>query len=86
MSDPKLRIGANFCKCTACGKYFNSEYPFGKHRRGGECLTVEEMLKKGFSLNEKDYWISSNQPNGVRGASKEARSLGGGGDAAHNDR
>jgi len=32
--DPKLPPYTDFCKCTVCGEYFNSEKPFSMHRQG----------------------------------------------------
>jgi hypothetical protein len=61
-SDPRLPFGSRFCRCSVCGKYFNSAYPFDLHRTGHpeqrRCLTDEEMVGRGMLLNAKGYWIS----------------------------
>ena len=62
MSDPKLPARTNFCKCPACGEYFNSEYSFNKHRIGPytarRCRNHEEMRKRGMGINKRGYWTS----------------------------
>lgn len=58
MSDPKLPPGTNYCKCAACGEYFNSVYSFDMHRKYGECLSVPAMNGKGMQINARGYWIS----------------------------
>lgn len=62
-SDPKLPAYSNFCKCTVCGEYFTSVYPFDMHRIGKHgddrrCLTTKEMKARGMSKNIKGYWRS----------------------------
>ena len=60
--DPKLPYGTNYCKCSACSEYFNSEKAFAMHRIGPpgerECLCEAEMLEKGMDRNRKGYWVS----------------------------
>ena len=54
-------------QCTDCDEYFNHEYGFDRHRigkhRGSQrrCLSVAEMVKKGFSKNAKGFWITEPQ-------------------------
>ena len=62
-ADPKLPIGSNFCQCSGCGEYFNSELPFrlhrfGTHGKSRRCLTAAEMLEKGMAVSAKGYWVS----------------------------
>jgi hypothetical protein len=54
-------------QCQGCKGYFNSSYAFDKHRRGEHghdrrCLTPEEMLAKGMSVNADGYWITKAMP------------------------
>ncbi len=67
MTAPKLTGGR--CQCAACGEYFNSDTPFGRHRVGsyakpGEwqgnrrCLTPAEMTAKGWQPNAAGFWIT----------------------------
>jgi hypothetical protein len=57
-------LKGNHNQCQGCKEYFNSTGAFDKHRTGKHgvdrrCMTTEEMIAKGFSLNaagkEKDY-------------------------------
>ena len=54
MSDPKLPPYSNFCKCPACGEYFNSVSGFEYHRVNGACVPPNE---RGMKVNAKGYWI-----------------------------
>ena len=50
-------------QCRGCDQYFNSNKAFDKHRRGQpghdrRCLTPEEMLAKGMSLNIYGFWVT----------------------------
>lgn len=53
-------------QCTICNQYFNSTRAFEKHRVGKyndrRCLTAEEMLAKGMSLNAAGFWIGTKMP------------------------
>lgn len=58
-------------QCQACKEYFNSTGAFNKHRTGKHgvdrrCLTPEEMIDKGFSLNATGYWIASKMPDHLK--------------------
>jgi len=63
-SNATLPLVGHRCQCPACGEYFNHEYGFEKHRVGKfkaghrRCLTVGEMVTKGFSKNLKGFWIT----------------------------
>jgi hypothetical protein len=57
-------------QCQGCKQYFNSTGAFEKHRYGKfgvdrRCLTEEEMLAKGMSLNAAGFWIGSKMPTDV---------------------
>lgn len=75
---PDKLLTGNRCLCRECGEYFNSAWGFTEHRVGGwgnhghdrRCLTVDEMLKRGWSLNEAGFWITSKSP--YRGGSARA--------------
>jgi hypothetical protein len=53
------------CRCSGCGEYFNSVSVFDRHRIGNweaeggnrRCLTVPEMLSRGWRLNARSFWI-----------------------------
>lgn len=50
-------------QCQGCKQYFNSNHAFDKHRvgkhcSGRRCLTPEEMLERGMSLNSANFWIT----------------------------
>ena len=64
MSDPKLPIGTNYCKCTSCGHYFGGVAAFDLHRRGTAdraCFDPAVIADKEgrllLSLNAKGYWV-----------------------------
>lgn len=66
MKDPKLPVGTNYCKCSACGEYFGGVSGFDLHRRGTEdraCLPPSQVAnKEGKSLlrlNERGYWVGT---------------------------
>lgn len=71
------------CLCTACGEYFNSESVFDHHRtgrfeRGGvagsrRCLSVSEMLARGWSLNRAGFWITKQRQEAVTSFVEGAR-------------
>lgn len=67
--------------CTSCGKDFGGVAAFDAHRVGkhehnysGEypdgrrCLTEDEMLRKGFTLNTRGAWSTSTLLKGSDGA------------------
>ena len=76
MSEPKLPPYSNFCKCAACGEYFNSEKPFAMHRIGESderrCRTAEEMTKRGMSVSSKGYWVTQSFESAQITASRRA--------------
>ena len=58
-----MRLTSSRNQCQGCKQYFNSNYAFDKHRVGEHgvdrrCQTTEEMLKRGMSLNEANFWIT----------------------------
>ncbi len=58
--EPKARP-LNFCR--ACGKDFTSEKYFDGHRKGSympmarRCLTVPELITKGYDLDDNERWF-----------------------------
>jgi hypothetical protein len=58
---PSPRITGSRCLCRTCGEYFNSVSMFDRHRVGEyptrRCLTPEQMLERGYSVNEAGFWI-----------------------------
>jgi hypothetical protein len=58
-----MRLGKQRNQCQGCKQYFNSNTAFDWHRTGKygvnrRCMTAEEMLAKGMSLNEAGFWIT----------------------------
>jgi hypothetical protein len=54
-------------QCQGCKAYFNSVKAFDKHRTGKHgvdrrCLTEDEMLGKGMSVNKDGFWITKAMP------------------------
>jgi hypothetical protein len=53
------------CHCSACDEYFNSVSVFDRHRVGNwlndganrRCLTIDEMVARGWSINANGFWI-----------------------------
>lgn len=53
------------CRCSVCGKRFNSISAFDRHRYGGygnwgrdrRCRTWQELRARGFVVNGDGYWI-----------------------------
>ncbi len=72
MSDPKLPVGTNYCKCAACGEYFTNVANFDMHRRGEaekrHCVDPSTLIRKNgnvrLTLNPRGYWA---QPGGFHG-------------------
>jgi hypothetical protein len=64
-------LKGNHNQCQGCKEYFNSTGAFDKHRTGKHgvdrrCMTTEEMIAKGFSLNAAGYWIASKMPDHLK--------------------
>jgi len=60
----ELKVGARRNQCSGCKVFFNSARPFERHRIGKHgvdrrCMTADEMIAKGMSINEAGYWIAS---------------------------
>ena len=54
-------------QCGSCKQMFNSNTPFTLHRIGKfrvdrRCMTTEEMLAAGMSLNKAGFWVSEKMP------------------------
>jgi ribosomal protein L35 len=66
-SKATLTLTGNRNQCTGCNEYFNHDHGFDRHRVGKQtgnqrrCLSVAEMVKKGFSKNAKGFWITEPQ-------------------------
>jgi hypothetical protein len=57
------RLTGSRCLCRGCGEYFNSVHAFDRHRiwvspTVQRCLTHEEMVGKGMSINSSGFWIT----------------------------
>jgi hypothetical protein len=59
------RLTGSRCQCSRCGEYFNSVSVFDRHRIGNweaegvyrRCLSILEMLSRGWRLNRRGFWI-----------------------------
>ena len=59
------RLTGSRCQCAACGEVFNSVSVFDLHRVGSwhayrstrRCLTVIEMMARGWTKNTRRFWI-----------------------------
>jgi hypothetical protein len=61
---PKLT--GNRCQCSACWEYFNGAAGFDFHRVGEyglsrRCLTVTEMVSKGYGKNPAGFWVTDSR-------------------------
>ena len=60
----KMVLRGRRCQCVECGKYFNSDFAFGKHRTGKyeplqrRCRTEQEMIDRGMVVTESGFWAS----------------------------
>ena len=68
-----MRLTGDRNQCQGCKQFFNSLFAFEKHRTGEHgkdrrCLTPDEMLAKGMSLNGAGFWITSAMPRDVLAA------------------
>lgn len=57
------RLTGSRCLCRGCNEYFNSVFSFDRHRTWvspvvQRCLTPEEMVGKGMSINLAGFWIT----------------------------
>lgn len=60
-----LPITGRRAECPVCLECFNSDSAFDRHRIGSygdprdprRCLSVPQMIAKGFSTNLQGYWI-----------------------------
>lgn len=62
------RLTESRCKCSACGEHFNSVSVFDAHRVGSydigrRCLTVSEMLCRGWIQNAVGFFIRGHRSN-----------------------
>jgi hypothetical protein len=60
----RRRLTGSRCLCRGCNEYFNSVYAFDRHRIWASlivqrCLTDEEMVGKGMSVNASGFWYSA---------------------------
>lgn len=54
---PEPRRLGKRCLCRTCGEFFNSATVFDSHRIRGECLSVPEMVARGWPKNPAGFWI-----------------------------
>lgn len=73
----ELPLRGNRCRCSACGRYFNSVYAFDLHRVGTyphrRCLGLVEMLAKGMRFNDDGFLISEEYADSPRGHFRNSR-------------
>lgn len=63
----RKKLSGNRNQCPACGKYFNSNGAFDKHRIGQHgvnrrCMSDAEMLESGMFLGDDEFWRGSKMP------------------------
>lgn len=76
---PEIGYAGGHSECTGCGEFFNSVYAFDKHQvwtrpdeTGNQhvrCMSVRDLVAKGWAKNEGGFWVTSLMPTGVRQAS-----------------
>lgn len=59
-----MRLTGQRNKCPTCGKYFNSNAAFSKHRIGDfgknrRCMADYEMTGAGMVVNKKGFWVTA---------------------------
>jgi hypothetical protein len=65
VSDPKLPVGTNRCKCTACGRYFGGVGGFDLHQQDDgagrtvcqDPATVVDQHGRRLLVEKKGYWV-----------------------------
>jgi hypothetical protein len=65
MSDPKLPLGTNRCKCNACGRYFGGVGGFDLHQQDDgagrtvcqDPATVVDRHGRRLLVEKKGYWV-----------------------------
>ncbi len=72
-SDPKLKIGSSFCRCSPCGEYFKSERAFARHRVGAfdrpgdrGCAPTPRMPELGLRLTAGIWRLRERAFHGTR--------------------
>lgn len=63
-------LKGNRNQCGVCKEYFNSIGAFDKHRvfdkpkdwATRRCMTSDEMISSGMSLNQAGFWITEKMP------------------------
>lgn len=58
-----MRLTGQRNQCPGCDRYFNSNTAFEMHRTGKHgvdrrCMSPDEMVAKGMSVNKDGFWIS----------------------------
>jgi hypothetical protein len=62
------KLCGNQCQCSGCGELFACVGTFDRHRVGDHgnarrCLSLGEMLAKGWIQNAGGFWIRGHRPN-----------------------
>ncbi len=65
-------LKGNRNQCAVCKEYFNSVGAFDKHRvfqnpkvrdwATRRCMTSDEMISSGMSLNQAGFWVTEKMP------------------------
>jgi len=74
------RLSNSRCQCAGCEQVFGATSTFDKHRRGGRCLSPDEMRGRGMTQDDIGVWrgaggwpgVDSQEPT-ERGASDRVR-------------
>lgn len=74
ISDPRLRLGTNYCCCAECGRYFGGVAGFERHRVAFTCVDPAYF---GLSQDARGYWVRAylSKPAMPRGGKPELASI-----------
>lgn len=75
-------LKGNRNQCGVCKEYFNSIGAFDKHRvfdkpkdwATRRCMTSDEMISSGMSLNQAGFWVTEKMPEHLLKGLKENES------------
>jgi hypothetical protein len=75
-------LKGNRNQCGVCKEYFNSIGAFDKHRvfdkpkdwATRRCMTSDEMISSGMSLNQAGFWVTEKMPEQLLKGLKENES------------
>lgn len=82
---PQGRLTGARCRCSVCGKRFNSVSAFDRHRYGGYgnwgrdrlCRTWQELRARGWVVNGAGYWIERPRRDCAAGSNDQVKAVAG---------